>query len=116
MSDHSTFSLYSFPTSITMLGSQLAYLIIIGFYVTLSICSLFLLSRGACGAGSSQFSKTRVVLFLVFLCTVLRISSFASLYDDAVARSTQEAKRFLFDFPGLLAYTIFTIYFVEVRI
>jgi hypothetical protein len=66
-------------------SAQLAYLIIACFYSALAFCSIVLLAKGICrpDRSSSAFSKTRVILFLVFLCSVLRTSSFAALFDDS---------------------------------
>jgi hypothetical protein len=41
------------------------------------------------------------------------IADFVIFECISVARSTVEARRFLFDFPGLLSFSIFSAYFIE---
>lgn len=111
-----------------MIADQAALIALISSYSFLILCSVILILRASCR--SLQFSKTQVgrskifgllrllssrqvVIFAVFLCATLRAALFASLLNPDSSNAT-EVKRFFFDFPGLLSFSVFSIYFVEI--
>jgi hypothetical protein len=56
-------------------------------YTILAIGSTLLLLKASCKRIS--FNKTQVVLFLVFLCSILRTATFASLINETADASPE---------------------------